>query len=287
LVEYAPAKVNLTLRVVGRRSNGYHAIESMVAFARVCDRLALIPGGRLRLTVRGPMAARAGRLADNLVVKAARALAAAIPRLKVGQFILTKHLPVAAGLGGGSADAAAALRLLARANRLKTSDQRIRKVARALGADVPICLDPCSRIMRGIGEILSKPIRIPKLPAVLVNPGAPLATRDVFSRYARAKPPRRTGSRLRTGAMPRNRKDFIARIAAEANDLEPAAIALAPVIANVLAVLRECAGCELARMSGAGATCFGLFSSQRAAASAARRIAAAHPRWWVRASTLR
>lgn len=285
LIDEAPAKVNLTLRVLGRRKDGYHNLASLVAFVRVADRLAFLPTGPLRLELRGPTAAATGHPHQNLVVKAARALTAEIEGLVVGRFTLKKIVPVAAGLGGGSSDAAAALRLLARANRLKRDDPRLVKVARALGADVPVCLDPRPRFMQGAGEILSRPLRIPKMPIVLVNPGVPLATKEVFARYDRLKRHAGRHSRVRK-IFPKHRDAFLAALAAETNDLEPAAIALAPAIAEVLAALRNSPGCRLARMSGAGATCFGLFSSRRAAAAAARRIAAGHRRWWVRASVL-
>jgi 4-diphosphocytidyl-2-C-methyl-D-erythritol kinase len=285
LVEDAPAKINLTLRVLGRRRDGYHDLASLVAFARLHDRLEFLPGPRLTLAVRGPAAAYAGSVAGNLVLKAARALALEIDGLALGSFTLEKNLPVAAGLGGGSSDAAAALRLLARANRLKSNDARIRKIARTLGADVPICLDPHPRIMRGIGEKLSDRLRIPRFPMVLVNPAAKLSTADVFARFDRLIRPRLL-SRLRTPAVPRQPKAFVAMLAAEPNDLEPAAMSLVPAIAHVLESLRNMPECLVAKMSGSGATCFGLFPSSRAASVAARKISAAHPRWWVRATSL-
>jgi 4-diphosphocytidyl-2-C-methyl-D-erythritol kinase len=298
LSEDAPAKVNLTLRVLGRRRDGYHNIASLVAFAELADKLAFVAGGPLKLVVRGPATAAVGRLADNLVIKAARLLAAQIGGLILGRFTLTKSLPVAGGLGGGSADAAAALRLLARANRLKRNDPRILKVARRIGADVPVCLDPRARMMRGIGEILSEPIRIPRLHVVLVNPGIALATKDVFARHDRQQARRHLVPAARAAAnvtiknlpknlsKPRSRAAFIAMLAADRNDLELAAIALAPSIATVLAALRNSTGCRLARMSGSGATCFGLYASSRLAAAATRKLKAAYPRWWVRASVL-
>jgi 4-diphosphocytidyl-2-C-methyl-D-erythritol kinase len=286
LIEHAPAKINLTLRVVGRRRDGYHNITSLVAFARLHDRLALVPGGPLKLQLRGPTSAATGRPRDNLVLKAARALAAEVEGLTLGRFTLAKSLPVAAGLGGGSSDAAAALRLLARANGLKLADPRIARVARALGADVPVCLDPRPRLMRGTGAILSRPVRVPKIALVLVNPGVPLPTKDVFARYGRLNAPGRSRLRTRKPSVPRRFDRFLAMLADQPNDLEPAAIALVPSISAALEALRNSAGCRLARMSGAGATCFGLFSSARAAAAAARGIAAAHPRWWVRATAL-
>ena len=290
LLEDAPAKVNLTLHVRGRRRDGYHNIASVVAFAALADKLVFVPGGSLKLVVRGPAAARAGRPADNLVLKAARLLAAEIDGLILGHFTLTKNLPAGAGLGGGSADAAAALRLLARANRLKQNDARIRKIARQIGADVPVCLDPRARMMRGIGEILSDPIRIPRLHAVLVNSGIALATKDVFARHDRqqtrchSKPAAHDA--IKHAPAPRSLAAFIAMVVAGRNDLEPAAIALMPAIAAILLALRQSPGCRLARMSGSGATCFGLYSSSRLAAAAARKIKAAHPRWWVRKSVV-
>ena len=285
--DIAPAKVNLTLRVFGRRRDGYHDIESLVAFADVSDRLTFQPDGRLSLKVRGPAAHALGKPAPNLVLKAARTLAAEMKGLKLGRFTLTKNLPIAAGIGGGSSDAAAALRLLARANRLKLDDPRILKVARKLGADVPVCLDPRPRLMRGIGEELSDAIRIPKLAVVLANPGTAVATKDVFALHDRQEPRPRAAPGHHATLIPQWRSAFIAMLAAEANDLEPTAIALAPAIATVLDALRAASGCHLARMSGSGATCFGLFATPRAAQAAARQIAAAHPRWWVRASVLR
>ena len=285
LVEHAPAKVNLTLRVVGRRRDGYHLIESLVAFASVGDRLGLVPGQRLSLSVRGPFARHAGAIGDNLVLRAARALATEVPELRLGRFTLTKNLPAAAGLGGGSADAAAALRLLARANRLRPDDRRLMKVARALGADVPVCLDPRPRLMRGIGEILSRPRRLPALPVVLINPGAALSTGAVFTHYDRgqSRSARASGS-LRFPTRP---AALIEILGSHVNSLEASAIALAPEVATVLAALRASSGCRLARMSGSGATCFGLFASPRFASAAARALAEQHRKWWVRAAVLR
>ena len=178
LVERAPAKVNLTLEVLGRRADGYHDIESLVVFAGFGDSLTFAADGPLDLQVEGSFAASAGEVGDNLVLKAARLLAARIDGLTLGRFILSKRLPVAAGLGGGSADAAAALRLLARVNGIALDDGRLRDAARATGADVPVCLDPRPRVMRGIGDILSNPIDLPEIPVLLVNPGVRVPTKD-------------------------------------------------------------------------------------------------------------
>jgi 4-diphosphocytidyl-2-C-methyl-D-erythritol kinase len=278
--EKAPAKVNLTLRVLGRRADGLHEIESLVAFANVADALTLTPGDALALSVAGPTAAAAGDVAENLVLKAARALAERVEALKLGRFALSKRLPVAAGLGGGSADAAAALRLLARANRLAPDDARLAQAARATGADVPVCLDPRPRFMRGTGDILSDPFELPRLFAVLVNPGIAVATRDVFAMLAAAP-----ATQTKPAMWPRERAELLDEIARGRNDLEEPAIELEPAIANVLAVLRKVPGCRLARMSGSGATCFALFDSYRTASAAARRLRVGYPTWWVRATT--
>jgi 4-diphosphocytidyl-2-C-methyl-D-erythritol kinase len=234
--------------------------------------------------VRGPTAASAGAISDNLVLKAAHALAERIEGVKLGRFALSKKLPVAAGLGGGSADAAAALRLLARANRLAIDDPRLREAARATGADVPVCLDPRPRLMRGIGDILSDPIDLPRLPAVLVNPRVAVPTKDVFVRLNASRIVR--ASMSAPDRLPTERAEFVAYLHSQTNDLEPPAIALQPAIADVLAALQQLAGCRLARMSGSGATCFALFDTVTAAAAAARTLRVRDATWWVRATAL-
>jgi 4-diphosphocytidyl-2-C-methyl-D-erythritol kinase len=287
--EKAPAKVNLTLHVLGRRADGYHEIESLVAFAGMGDALRFTPGRALALTVDGPTAAAAGDTADNLVLKAARALAEQVEGLQLGCFALSKRLPVAAGLGGGSADAAAALRMLARSSHLAPDDPRLLQAARATGADVPVCLDPRPRLMRGIGDILSEPLDLPKLAAVLVNPGVAVPTREVFAALklpagsVAASPP---GSATSLDATSLGATSLADAIANGRNDLELPAIELQPVIADVLAVLRKLPGCRLSRMSGSGATCFGLFDSTAAATAAARTLRIGYPAWWVRPTVL-
>ena len=288
--EKAPAKINLTLRVLGRRADGYHELESLVAFAGVGDALTFAPGGALTLAVSGPTAQAAGDNADNLVLKAARALAGRIAGLTLGGFALSKRLPVAAGLGGGSADAAAALRLLARANGVALDDPRLMQAAQATGSDVPVCLDPKPRLMRGVGDVLSAPLDLPRLFAVLVNPGVAVSTRDVFAALNLASGPASGGASSPTplvsegwGGEP---TAFVAALAKERNDLEAPAIELEPAIANVLAVLQALPDCRLARMSGSGATCFGLFPTNAAAAAAARTLRVGYPQWWVRATVL-
>jgi 4-diphosphocytidyl-2-C-methyl-D-erythritol kinase len=285
LIDSARAKVNLTLRVLGRRSDGYHDIQSLVAFADLCDRLTLAPGGRLELEVVGPGAGRTGDDAENLILKAARALASGAAAIELGAFRLEKHIPVAAGLGGGSADAAAALRLLARLNRLAPNDPGLYGAARASGADVPVCLDQRPRLMRGIGDVLSAPLMLPRLFALLVNPGVALPTKLVFSRWVpSAKPvqPEDAAALMMIG----NERKLLDWLASQTNDLEAPAIELAPAIADVLAALRALAGCRLARMSGSGATCFGLFASAGDAAYAAKTLRGKFPNWWFAETTL-
>jgi 4-diphosphocytidyl-2-C-methyl-D-erythritol kinase len=282
----ATAKVNLTLRIFGRRDDGYHELESLVAFAPFGDRLTLWLDRALDLKVSGPMAAGAGPLADNLAMRAARALAERIEGLRLGRFALVKRLPSGAGLGGGSADAAAALRLIAKVNRLALEDPRVQDAARATGADVPVCLDPRPRIMRGIGEVLSAPLVLPKLGILIVHPGLPLPTGSVFKALGLAP-----GEQLaaHSPALPPSaakRDALLAWLATERNDLESAAISIAPQIADVLGAIGGLAGCRLARMSGSGSSCFGLFDSARMAAAAAKRLAPAHRSWWVRAGLL-
>jgi 4-diphosphocytidyl-2-C-methyl-D-erythritol kinase len=284
-VEHAPAKVNLTLAVIGRRADGYHDIESLVAFAAVGDTLAFTPGRELALTVRGPTARAAGPLADNLVIKAARALAERVNGLKWGRFVLSKCLPAAAGIGGGSSDAGAALRLLARANRLTLDDPRLHEAAGAVGADVPVCLDPRARVMRGRGEILSEPLAVPRLPAVLANPGIALSTRAVFAKlvFAAACGP---VSAHASEPISLDRDGYLSYLSSQSNDLEAPASAIEPAVGETLAALRAISGCRLARMSGSGATCFALFHSTRAAAAAAKALRERHPAWWIRATTV-
>ena len=180
----APAKVNLTLRVLGRRQDGYHELESLVAFAGVADTLTFTPEAAWSIEVNGPTASDAGADADNLVLKAARELASRVPGLPPGRFRLTKRLPVAAGLGGGSSDAAAALRLLAAAAGLPAGDEAVVASARATGADVPVCLDPRARMMAGIGERIGPALDLPPLFAVLVNPRVAVPTPSVFRALA-------------------------------------------------------------------------------------------------------
>src|ERR1700761_2665025 len=258
------AKVNLTLRVFGRRGDGYHDIESVVAFADCADHLTLTEAPELGLGATGPLADACGATSDNLVLKAARLLSERVPGLKVGGFTLDKQLPVAAGIGGGSADAAAALRLLARLNGLALDDARIMEVARLTGADVPVCVASRACVMTGVGETL-QPLPLPKMPSVMVNPGVPVATRDVFNALGLRNGELLVGATdvlLQDRAWPEADApvtEWINAFVDVGNDLESPALRIEPVIGEVLAALRDSNGVKLARMSGSGATCFAVF----------------------------
>ena len=290
LGEDARAKVNLTLRVIGRRVDGYHDLESVVAFADCADRLTLDGGTELTLATSGPRAEECGDSADNLVIKAARLLGERVEGLQFGAFALDKQLPVAAGIGGGSADAAAALRLLVRLNSLEMDDPRLIEVARLTGADVPVCLTSTACVMTGVGESLM-PLSLPRLPCVMVNPRAPVATKDVFKELGLKNGELRVGFTdvLKAPKWPgegASIDDWIKVLDAGVNDLEAPALKIEPVIGEVLSALRDAEGTRLARMSGSGATCFAIFSDDADAQRAAAAIQLAHPLWWVHAGAL-
>jgi 4-diphosphocytidyl-2-C-methyl-D-erythritol kinase len=272
----ALAKINLSLRVLGRRSDGYHDLISRVAFASTGDDLALVPAAYASLTVSGPMADHSGPIADNLVLKAASAAQAAIPALKTGHFHLVKRLPVASGIGGGSSDAAAALRLLARLNGISRTDPRLMIIARSIGADVPVCLAAKGRMMSGVGENLGPVLPALKVFAVLVNPGAAVPTPHVFRQLG-----------LQPGDTCASADTCTSDWRAGSNDLQAPAIRVAPVIADVLAALSAMPGAELVRMSGSGATCFALFPDCITSSHAARALRALHPNWWIKATLIR
>jgi 4-diphosphocytidyl-2-C-methyl-D-erythritol kinase len=291
LVEDGRAKVNLTLRVVGRRVDGYHDIESVVAFADCADRVSFAPGAGLNLKTSGPLAAECGEIADNLVLKAAELLRESVPELRCGDFLLDKVLPVAAGIGGGSADAAAALRLLARVNNLGLDDPRLIEVAQSTGADVPVCLASCACVMTGVGETLV-PLSLPKMPCVLVNPRVSVATREVFEALGLMNGELLVGATdvlLQDRSWPETDTsiaEWIEAFAEIGNDLEAPAMELQPVIGEVLEVLGAADGALMARMSGSGATCFAIFEDGAQAQRAAEKIRLDRPNWWVHAGVL-
>jgi 4-diphosphocytidyl-2-C-methyl-D-erythritol kinase len=283
----APAKINLSLRVLGRRADGFHEIESLVAFAEVSDWLGYEPGRRLELAAEGPTAAEAGPTDRNLVLRAARALAARIPDLTLGRFRLFKRLPAAAGIGGGSSDAAAALAALAEENGLAAEDERLRAAAVETGADVPVCLFPKARMVSGVGERLGPPVALPSIFAVLANPGVSAPTRHVFEALDLAIGSRFQSARQQTCALKSEAPITLDTLIACGNDLEPAALRVAPVIASALETLAHLPGARAARMSGSGATCFALFDSLHSAARARKLVVAEQPHWWVRETVLR
>ncbi|MCZ8152282.1 MAG: 4-(cytidine 5'-diphospho)-2-C-methyl-D-erythritol kinase [Rhodobacteraceae bacterium] len=266
--DFAPAKINLCLHVTGRRADGYHLLDSLVVFAGVGDRVSATLEGPPSLTVEGPMAAGLSGEGDNLVLRAARTLGVS------ARIVLEKHLPVSSGIGGGSADAAATLRLLARLSGRPLPDAA---AVLALGADVPVCLAGRPVRMTGIGEGLAPLPPLPEAWLVLANPGVAVSTPAIFRALARADnaPLPRDLPRLRTPA------ELAAFLTMQRNDLEPPAVTLKPVIGRVKAALTAQAGCLMARMSGSGATCFGLFADPLSANAAARAIRAAEPGWWV------
>lgn len=326
LTTRARAKINLTLRVLGRRADGYHELESLVAFAGTGDALSLEPGPQLSLTIDGPRGQGLPVDDTNLILRATRALQTETGPLRTGAFHLVKRLPVASGIGGGSADAAAALRLLARLNGLSPDDPALLRAAAATGADVPVCLASRARIMAGIGERLGAALTLPPLFALLVNPGVPVETAPVF-RALGLQPGQIHGSlasphpeEAATAAVSKEapedsgdiwsilrdalsddmapqdegsrgtsatRAALIVALSAAGNDLETPARRVAPVIDTVLAALRAQPGCRLARMSGSGATCFALFDDCRQSAAAGRALAREHAGWWVKATVLR
>jgi 4-diphosphocytidyl-2-C-methyl-D-erythritol kinase len=286
LTERAPAKINLTLHVLGRRADGWHTLESLVALSRGGDALSLTEGEPLSLSVEGPGTTATGRVEDNLVLHAARHFAQIYPGARLGSFHLIKRLPVAAGRGGGSSDAAAALRLLARANAVARDDTGVMEAARETGADVPVCLMGRARMMRGIGDELGPLLALPPLIGLLVNPGEPVVTKEVFS-LMKIAPGAATGFGGHPELYPKMPAEtLIAALRKGRNDMEAAACLLAPVIGDVLSVLGGAPGCRLARMSGSGATCFALFKDCRTAARAKKAILRAHPSWWGKTCVL-
>ncbi len=287
LRDIAWAKLNLTLEVLGRRADGFHELQSLVAFAGVGDTVELEPQrGTLELRIEGPFAtALSGGDGVNLIIKAAEAAKAQLPDLTLGQFRLVKTLPVAAGIGGGSADAAAALRLIARANAEACPETVAAELAPQLGSDVSVCLGSEAALITGRGEIVSPVQGFPSCGVVLANPGLALATVDVYG----ALEARPVPAALEPSVTPDFAGDFeklMAYVAPRGNDLEAAATRLAPEIGAVLSALSELDGARLARLSGSGPTCFAVFATPREALRAATLLAQSEPDWWIAASTL-
>ncbi len=286
----APAKVNLTLRIVARRADGYHEIVSLVAFADIGDELTLAPGSTLSFDICGPNAAALSEVSDNLVLIAARHLTEHIDGLKAGRFMLTKHLPVGAGLGGGSSDAAAALRLLAELNGLSLYDPRILTAARKTGADVTVCLEQKARVMSGIGEKLSAPIALPELFSVILFPEVHIETRAVFEAFDELGMISLSGKyddHPEAAAIPLERQKFFAFLHSQANDLARATHQLTPAVEAAQERLAKTNGARLVRMSGSGPSVFALYETMQDAEQAAAKIRAEQQDCWVVAARLR
>ena len=282
--EAAPAKINLALHVVARRPDRYHELETLVVFADLCDELEAEPAPVDRLTITGPFAKGLGAGETNLVARAVAAFRTRWPDA-VGQGLsitLKKNLPVAAGLGGGSADAAAALRLLASLASAPIATTELMALGATLGADVPMCLISRPSIVSGVGEHVAPLRDFPPCHVVLVNPLVPVVTADVFRRLDNHQNP----------VLPRL-PDPLTRptqlgiwLEGTRNDLEPPAISLVPAIGELISRLGGAPGCMLARMSGSGATVFGLFGSSALAHQAAHDLRESHPGYWVAAAPI-
>ena len=267
IVEPAPAKLNLALHVRARRDDGYHELETLFVFVRDGDTVRLTPADRDGFAIMGPFAAGLSGEGDNLVTRARDAFRVAFGPGEPLSIVLDKHLPVASGIGGGSADAAATLRGMARLAGVDSADPALLAIAAELGSDVPACLAGRTMIGRGRGEQLT-PIDVPPLPVLLVNPGVGVSTAAVFAGW----------DRIDRGALPEG--DALTIALHGRNDLEPPARALAPAIDTVLAMLGNAPGVRLGRMSGSGATCFALFEREEDRAATAAALRVEQPGWW-------
>jgi len=286
----APAKINLYLHVTGKRPDGYHLLDSLIVFADVGDTVEAMAGDELSLGCDGPFGAALGTQPDNLVLKAAHALAEAAGIAPKARLRLTKRLPIASGIGGGSADAAATLQALAKLWQLALPKRTMTEIAAKLGADVPICLHGRTAYIGGIGEIIDPAPALPEAGILLANPGQALSTPSVFKSF---KGPMTKAQRF-DATVSRNGSQntltdalaLAAMLAERRNDLTDAAIAIVPEIATLLDAMEQLPNVRLARMSGSGATCFALFDDKKSALEAAGHLAAEHPGWWVRGAAL-
>ena len=279
LTERAPAKLNLYLHITGKRADGYHLINSLFVFSELADEVSAALADEFSLTVSGPFAHYLN-VQDNLVMEAAKLLHEATGSQNKAALHLVKNLPVAAGLGGGSADAAAALRVLAKLWKITIAASEMKALALKLGADVPACMDSAPLFVSGIGEVMQRAPALPELYLVLINPGTHLLTADVFREFK--------GPFLEAPITneTRTREDFIAYLKTRFNALQQPAMHLLPSIQVMLDALNEDKQCLLARMSGSGPTCFGLFATAEQADAAAAHIQRTHPSWWVKSSRL-
>jgi 4-diphosphocytidyl-2-C-methyl-D-erythritol kinase len=281
----APAKINLYLHVTGRRADGYHLLDSLAVFAGIHDTIVARENDSLALSLSGPfgsaLSASAGGESDNLVLRAAKLLRERAGAKAGAAITLVKRLPVASGIGGGSADAAATLLACDALWKTRVAKPDLAAMALQLGADVPICLHGRAAFFGGIGEEIADAPKLPQAFLILVNPGIPLSTAEVFRARKGS-----FGNAGRFSNAPKDAAGFAQILGTRRNDLSEAAIGLCPVLSQVLEALAGAKGCLLSRMSGSGATCFGLFATEAGAKDAAREIGAQQPRWWVTASAL-
>lgn len=280
ILEVANAKINLSLKVRGRQTDGYHQLESLVVFASAADRVMCGDADVLGLEISGPFAEQLADEKDNLVLEAARAFAAALGRDPTVTFELEKNLPIASGIGGGSADAAAALRAMMRL--WGDPPGTIDGIALQLGADVPVCVRKRPSFMTGVGERLKAVPRFPEIHAVLANPGVGVSTADVFQRLKAG--PVEGPDRLSQLPGVETLDRLVAWLEENGNDLEAPAMAIEPLIGTVINELETTTGCRLARMSGSGATCFALYENPFDSAEAAAALKQRHEGWWVTAT---
>lgn len=281
VVRAAPAKLNLYLHVTGKRADGYHLLDSLVAFAGVHDTLIARDSEELSLSLAGPFAAKLEGEPDNLALRAARKFRERAGIKNGAAITLIKRLPVASGIGGGSSDAAASLRALDALWRTRASEEDLAALGLEIGADVPACLYGRAAFIGGVGERIVPSPALPRVPLVLVNPGAALSTAAVFAARDGS-----FGEAGRFSEAPKDAGELARLLALRSNDLVNAAIMLCPPVSRVIGALVRAGGCRLSRMSGSGATCFGIFEDERSARRAAADIAAHEPGWWVAATEL-
>ena len=278
---FAPAKINLYLHITGKRDDGYHLIESLVGFADFGDRVYVNPSNKLSLKIDGPFSGDLSTNKDNIVIKAAQLLAEFAKIQPKAEIVLTKELPVASGIGGGSADAAATLRALSKLWGISISNSDLLGLAKRLGADVPVCLKGVTSIVTGVGEKVIPKIKLPKVWLVLVNSGELVSTAEVFAKYQEnfsVKQPFKD--------KPKNAKELAYILSKYRNDLTSTALSISPSIKNVLEAVQETEGQLLTRLSGSGATCFSLFETKDTAVSAAKALQDLYPLWWIKAVSL-
>ncbi|MEM7620594.1 MAG: 4-(cytidine 5'-diphospho)-2-C-methyl-D-erythritol kinase [Pseudomonadota bacterium] len=278
--ERAKAKINLTLKVLGKRLDGYHELESFVAFADIADRLTYAPEEPYGISVNGSYGTAI--VGENLIHKAALAFRDQVLDVRLGAFNLEKNLPIASGIGGGSANAAAALRLLCQAHNISTREHpSIYAIAQKIGADVPVCLNQTPAFMTGIGERLHVISEMPLLHCILVNPNCAVPTSEVFRRLnAEVLKPEVHAKKNRPNLEFKNHEDILVYMRKNDNDLEQASISYQPIIADVLSALKNQTQSQIARMSGSGATCFAVYASEAHAKEATNIIELNYPEWW-------